>query len=251
MNAKKQAIKYILLDYLSAAAGWNLLFIFYRQYLSESNPEGYQYFQFLLPGLTFIPLFWLVIYYISGYYRDVYLKSRLTELWQTIGNILIGVTILFIFFLNKMPSDMPGNNAFFSYFLIHFFVTYLPRLILTTYTTKLIHKGVIGVNTLIIGSGTKALKIFREITSQKRSSGNRFSGFITADEKTNEGLKESLTCLGTLDNIGVIIDRNDIREVIIAIESSDKTRIINIINMLVRYNVVIKAIPSMSDIEGK
>jgi exopolysaccharide biosynthesis polyprenyl glycosylphosphotransferase len=61
-------------------------------------------------------------------------------------------------------------------------------------------------------------------------------------------LKEHLPQLGTLDNIKDVINSHDIREVIIAIETSEKGRINRIINTLTGCDVVIKAIPSMTDI---
>ena len=42
-------------------------------------------------GLVFIPLIWIFIYFISGYYKNVFKKSRLQELGLTIGLTLVGM----------------------------------------------------------------------------------------------------------------------------------------------------------------
>lgn len=49
-----------------------------------------------LKGQLLIPFFWFVLYWFSGYYNKPFGKSRLTELFSTLGSVSIGVVILFL-----------------------------------------------------------------------------------------------------------------------------------------------------------
>jgi hypothetical protein len=67
---------------------------------------------------------------------------------------------------------------FFTLFGLHFGLTYLFRLLLTTRTIHRIHQRKIGFNTLLIGSNEKAEKLFTEMANQKHPAGNLFAGYV-------------------------------------------------------------------------
>jgi exopolysaccharide biosynthesis polyprenyl glycosylphosphotransferase len=201
-------------------------------------------------GLALIPVFWLIIYYVTGYYRDVFRKSRLSELWQTIGNTFLGVIFLFFTLIldDVIRSYSNYYISFLALFSFHFILTYIPRLIITTRTTHKVHQGKIGFNTLFIGSNEKAVDAYLDIMKQARSSGNFIVGFVNVNDKPRFKLEDHLPHLGSIDDVKNIIEKHHIEEVIIAIESTEHDRINRIINKLIDTNVLIKAIPSMYDI---
>ncbi len=253
MNKKLQLTKYLVSDYISACLSWSAFYI-YR----EANTDSLRYI-FKVPvnfepsfihGLILIPFFWVLLYYVSGYYKDVFRKSRLSELWQTFVNVLFGVVVLFFtLVLNSTIISQSGYYLSFGIlFTTQFVFTYIPRLIITTRTTHKIHRREIGFNTLLIGDNEKAVKIYLDIQNQIRGSGNNIIGFTNVNEKPEYLLGKYLKHLGSLDNIKDIIQKHDIEEVIIAIESSEHNKIGRIINKLIDVNIIIKAIPSMYDI---
>jgi exopolysaccharide biosynthesis polyprenyl glycosylphosphotransferase len=252
MNRNLQLLKYLISDYLTALLSWASFFIFRKLYFeAQSLAQIFSEFniRFIL-GLVFIPVFWIFIYFASGFYRDVFRKSRLAEFGQTLANTFLGVIILF-FVLILDDTIHSYSNYYMSFtvlFTFHFILTYIPRLIITTRITHKIHNRIIGFNTLIIGSNEKAVAIYKEIESQPKSSGNKFTGFINVNDNNRHQLTKHLPHLGSLDNVKKIIVNNHIMEVIIAIESSEHDKIGKIINKLIDCNVVIKAIPSMYDI---
>ena len=254
MNRRLQRLKYLASDLISVITAWSVFYL-YRKYsldLSQSSIDSLVilnrlYFQ----GLLILPFYWLFIYFITGYYNDVFRKSRLLELWQTFGNTLIGSVILFLI-LDITPEELVSKEGAFSpYFVLlalQFLFTYLPRLIITTITTHKVHRGEIGFNTLLIGSNSKAVDAWQEVISQKRGSGNLFIGFVNVNNNSKNLLGNYLPHLGNIDNLRSIISEKKVEEVIIAIETSEHDMINRIINKLIDSNVVIKAIPSMYDI---
>jgi exopolysaccharide biosynthesis polyprenyl glycosylphosphotransferase len=253
MNRKFQLIKYLIFDFISASVAWGCFYV-YRKIFIEPLKFGYDIPvtfgpKFLL-GLILIPLFWILLYYASGYYREVYRKSRLTELWFTFRITFIGVLILFFGLLLDDVIVTYSNyyRSFITLFTCHFVLTYLPRLIITTNTTLKVHRRQLGFNTILIGSSEKALEVYEEIEQQKHGTGNKFIGFVSVNEGNGHLLSSKLPQLGHVNQIKEIIKQNHIEEVIIALEYTEHSSIEHILNLLVDSNVAIKTIPGMYEI---
>jgi exopolysaccharide biosynthesis polyprenyl glycosylphosphotransferase len=253
MNRKWQLLKYLTFDLLSAITAWTLFFM-YRLSVQQhiSSPVSFpELIRLISYDLLLIPAYWLFLYYLTGYYGDVFRKSRLSEFGQTISISFIGTLILFFAFQISHRTFIYESSTLSPYlrlFTLHFTLTYLPRVVITTLTTHRVHRGEIGFNTLLIGSSVKANEIYTEIINQKRGSGNKFIGFISMNHNSHNALADHLTHCGDLENIRHIIDEKKVEEVIIAIETSEHNMINRILNKLIDADVVIKAIPSMYDI---
>lgn len=255
MNKTIQTLKYILADYLSACIAWSLFYLYRKFYIEPEKfgilPEQVFDRQFVL-GIIILPIGWVLAYYLTGFYKNIYRKSRINELMQTVATSIIGVTFIFFFILldDFVSSYKAYYKVYTVLFILHFFITAFFRFILSSITNYKINKGQIGFNTVIIGSNQRALKIFEEITSTRKSSGNRFIGFIHLDEKNgfSEELKKQLSHLGEYKDLKKIVIDNQVEEIIIAIESWEHEYLEKIINELNDYEVIIKIIPDMYDI---
>lgn len=255
MNKALQTFKYIFADYISAAGAWSLFYLYRKFYIEPDKfgilPEKLFDRQYLL-GIAILPLGWILAYYLTGFYKNVYRKSRINELIQTFATSLIGVTFIFFFvLLDDFVSNYKAYYKVFSVlFCLHFFITAFFRFILSSITAYKIHNALIGFNTVIIGSNQRALKIYEEISRKRKSLGNKFVGFIHLDEKNgfSEQLKEKLTHLGEYKDLKAIVQKHQIEEIIIAIESWEHSYLERIINELSDFGVVIKIIPDVYDI---
>ena len=253
MNKRVQVIKYVSFDFFAAFIAWSLFFI-YRKYAVNHEvfhqPEIIFDDKKLYLDLIFIPVFWLILYYLIGTYRKMYRKARLKEFGQTVLITFIGVTILFFALI---LDDIIINNQtyiqfFFALFIFHLFFTALFRFILTSRTAYKIHNKIIGFNTIIIGSNGNAISIYHEIENQEKSSGNKFIGFVNVEGYDDYKLSPFLPHVGELKDLQRIVKEMNVEEVIIAIEHSENHTIENIITQLEDTNVVIKIIPVMQDI---
>ena len=253
MNKKFQVLKYIFLDVIAAAIAWTLFFIYRKAYL-EPLKFGYEIpisfddnFHY---GLVFIPLFWIVIYFIIGTYNNIYRKSRLKEFGQTFLISIIGTLVLFFVLLldDAIASYTHYYKSYIVLFALHFTITELFRLILTTYTGKRIKNRKIGFKTLIIGSNENALELYKEIQKQKYSTGNELVGFTHVKKAANYLLDDYLPHFGNCVDLRATIEKNEIEEVIIAVESSEHDSLGSIITELEGLKVIINVIPDMYDI---
>jgi len=254
MNKRLQLLKYLVTDVITALSAWCAYYYYWKHNLvaagiSDIHTADLEHLFTI--GIFTVPFFWLIIYYLAGYYNDVIRKSRLLELWQTFGNILTGTVILYLItnlhqtYLIHLKGSL---SPFVTLLAFQFVITYIPRLIITTITTHKVHSGKIGFNTLLIGSNSRALEAWREVTGQKRGSGNKFIGFVSVNKATRNVLGKYLPYLGKIEDIHNIIRDKNVEEVIIAIEYTEHDMINLIINKLINVDVEIKAIPSLYDI---
>jgi exopolysaccharide biosynthesis polyprenyl glycosylphosphotransferase len=253
MNKRIQVLKYVLADYFAAILAW-FFFFSYRKYVVDphvfSNLGEIFLDKNLYYGLAFIPPIWLLLYVMVGSYRKVYRRSRLREFGMTVLITAIGVTV--IFFSLILDDVIINNKTYLQYYFALFFLqlafTALFRFYITSRTTYKIHHGLIGFNTIIVGSNGNAVSIYHEIENQKVSSGNKFVGFVNAKNYKQYSLGKYLPHLGKLENLSEIVKKSHAEEVIIAVEQAEKDKIEMIITQLEESNVVIKIIPVMQDI---
>ena len=253
MNHKLQTFKYILADYLSALIAWSLFFI-YRKKSFYPNFSSFKEISlddpnFIL-GIAIIPVAWVLFYFFLGTYKDVYRKSRVREIGLTFMSSLIGVGVLFFFVI--IDDYVHSYTQLYTFaivlFLLHFIITSLFRLLITSFMVAKIHNGSIGFRTIIIGGNGKATSIFLDIQNQYISSGNKFIGFLNVNTADNYLLNNHLPHLGHYSQSKEIIENEKIEEVIIAIDPSEHNKIKDIITSLRSSKVVIKVIPDIHDI---
>ncbi len=252
MNKPLQVSKYLFFDFLAAAVSWTIFFI-YRKAVIEPQRFGIdipiEFTSRFYLGLIFIPLFWITIYYITGFYKNIYRRSRLIELGQTFIISLTGVVIIFFTLIldDFIQSYKNYYQLFFTLFVLHFGLTYFFRLLITTQTIHKIHKRKIGFNTLIIGSNENALKIYKDMDSQIRPAGNLFVGFVGLEDNDDTLLGEHIPKLGNVSDIAKIFEKKEIEEVIIAIETVEHKRLSEILTIVENRQVTIWGIPDLYD----
>jgi exopolysaccharide biosynthesis polyprenyl glycosylphosphotransferase len=253
MNHRKQLLKYLISDFLSAGTSWTLFFVFRKIYI-ETKKFGYpvpvEFDASYFLGVAILPIAWILFYFITGYYKEVFRKSRLSELGQTIGTTFIGVLIIF-FVLILNDTVKTYTNYYLSFlvlFGLHFVLTYLPRLAFTTTSAHRIHNRIIGFPTLLIGSDKRAEDLYLGMVNQPRSTGNSFIGFISVSKYNKYLMDKHIPHLGSLNDLPGILAEKQVEEVIIAIESSEHELLKKIINRLEYRKVTIKVIPDMYDI---
>ena len=247
MNTKIQILKYLLFDLLSAIISWTLFFS-YRKIFIENIPIDFTPKFYL--GIIIIPLFWIGLYLITGSYNNIFRKSRLKEISDTLFIVFIGTII--IFFVALLDDYIDNYKTYYILFIVlfcaHLFFTSLFRFILTTVTAKKVHQKKISFNTLIIGSNMKAVEMYLELENEKLSSGYNFIGFVNVQEKDNYLLSKYIPKIGSLAKIKELITTHNIEDVIIAVESTEHHKIEEIIDHLEGTNVYIKMLPDMCDI---
>ena len=243
MKKSKQAGKYILSDFISASVAWLLFNILrYEVFAIDEGADSLlDYLQYpgVLGGQVVIPLFWLVLYYFSGYYNKPFGKSRLTELFSTFITVLIGtVFVFFALLLDDIPRSIDiYYKLFFGMFGLQFFITYIPRLLITQSGMRKIKNREWAMKVLIIGAGGKAVRIAHDLYRL----GYDICGFVSEDERTPVKADRNLV-LGTVEDIPVLMEKENVDEIVLAVESKNNKALLGILYSLYRYKRPIKVL---------
>jgi len=255
MNYTKKItmLSYRVSDFMVAALAWTLFFMYKTGHENTGYPvtELTANDDFLI-GLIFVPVFWLLVYFSLDNYKDLYRFSRYATLKRTLTLTLIGCLIIFIVLVNKGAGVNYISHAqlYFTYAGIHFILTYIFRFIILTYAKEQIKQGKVGFNTIIIGGDRNGTDLYQEITGLSYNLGYKFIGFVDTNGKSKNELAHFLPCLGKLDQLKDIIQSEHVEEVIIAVETSEHSKLKNILNILFDFKdqILVKIIPDMYDI---
>lgn len=249
---KKQTAKYIVCDTLSAMLAWAALFAFRKmmvgvewsalvsQVLTDNN---------FWIGVVAVPAGWLVLYTIQGMYRNVLRRARLKELIETLIATVIGVLV--IFFVLMMDDEVVTYRNHYASFLfllgVHFVLTYVPRMLITSQTVRRVHSRQIGFPTLMIGNGRKALQTYLDLENQETYSGEQFVGCIALNQEHSE-LEKIMPCVGTMEGLREVVEQYHVEEAIVAVEDNEREKVSEILRALDEAgDMIIKITPDARD----
>ncbi|CAH1001406.1 hypothetical protein LEM8419_02309 [Neolewinella maritima] len=244
---------YVAGDLLTAWLAWTVFF--YLRARAEGSTDGLS--DILSDsnygwGSFFIPLCWCLAYLLFDQYRDIYRLSRLTTLVQTLVLSVAGTLLLFFFVLidDAVVNYSSYSRSLFTLFLLHFLLTVGLRMVLLTRASRRLKAGEVAFNTLIVGGGQRAVDLYRDINGRPKGLGNRFIGFVESQKKQQPALQSHLPQLGSLRELSDLIEVRNVEEVIIAIDTSQHSRLRELLNVLSDYEgrVLVKIIPDMYDI---
>lgn len=247
MNRRSQIVFHIIADWTAATLSWLGLFLFRKEYI-EAVKHGYVIpvndDKNLFLGLVFIPLFWVVLHAINGYYKHIFRRSRLKELEHTFNSTIIGV--VFLFFTLIIDDSITNYRDYYLsigiLFGFQFFFTLLFRIVISTRTIHNIKNRVWGYNTLIVGCGERAEKLCSELNTAKKSEGFFIKGFLSITENCHL-TKTNGTILGSWKDLPILIDKLQIEDLIICSEISESEWITPIIDCIQNENIHLKIMP--------
>lgn len=251
---KRQTLKYIACDILSAMLAWAALFLFRKIVLEHHGFNDvcgvFHDINFWL-GLVVVPIGWLTLYTIQGTYRNVFRKARLKELIQTLLASVIGTVVLF--FVLLIDDELANYHYYYASFLfllaVHFTLTYLPRLLITSQTVRRVHDRRIGFPTLMIGGSGKALQTYLDLENQETYSGNLFVGYVEVGDAESHEVAKVMPCLGNLSDLRHLTEEHHVEEAIIAVEDDEREKINEILLALDSCgDIIIKITPDARDL---
>jgi len=235
------AVKYIISDFIAASLAWLLFnwlrFTVFAVYAGASSFSDYLSYPWVIAGQFIIPLFWLVLHFLSGYYNKVYGKSRLSEFFTTLLTVLIGVVCIFF---GLVLDDIPRNfrvyyQLFFGLFALQFFCTYVPRLLITQYNLQKIVRRRCERYVLIIGAGAKASRMGDSLYRL----GYAIYGFVRESPAFTVAVPET-RILGSVSDIPSIMAGGSVDEIVLAADTDDNKSLLAILYSLYRYKCPVK-----------
>lgn len=249
MNKKELIFKYVFFDILAAVVVW-VLFMIFRRVVNDG--EIFSDISVFVPNFNYytnlflFPVLCVFIHYLSGYYVNPIKESKLMEVLKTfISSAIISVVIFFVLLLDDVVVSY--QNYYYSLAILFgllFIITITFRMLQSASIRSYFRKKKWTINTLIVGTGDNAKRISKEIS--KTSYFNTVVGFIKADAQEKDIETEKI--VGSLFEVGKVIENMNVKEVIVALDDASEQRIFDIINKLFQYNVDIQFTPRLYEI---
>ncbi len=254
LNKKRSRLRlfiHVLSDWIAASISWLALFLFRKNYI-EASKHGYSIPINLDPklflGLILIPIFWIFLYALTGYYQHILRRSRLKELENTLATSFFGV--LFLFFALILDDSVSDYHDYYISLLIlfgfHFFTTFLFRMINSTYTISQIRSRKWGYNTLLIGTKDVAQNLYKELENSKIPEGFKIVGFVRIDLSENSATSNELRppILGDWKQLPHFIQSYEIEDIILCNEPEESEQIPTIIDTIQNEDIHLKMLPN-------
>ena len=245
MSAKGQTGILLIADFLTICLTWAAYYLFrVRSGWLDVTTEP----DFVVPMIA-VYLFWLLLFFMVGLYRPWYAKSRLDELTLLFKTTILGCIFLFFaIFIDDQSSSTHTNSrlliAVYWTMLFGFVVT--GRLVIRSIQRRMLIAGVGVHNTIIVGSEAKSRELYDEIV-QYPALGYKVVGFVSINGQTLAPYR-NIPVLDSHRNLNTLLSKNEIQDVLIALDSSDHQHMLEIIASCNSYNVGLKIIPDLYDI---
>ncbi len=244
---------YRILDWFSAAIAW-FLFFKYRLITEGLEPSNSEILSNpkLQIGLLVIPLAWVLLYALFDKYQDIYRYSRLATLIRTFVLSFIGVMLLFFTIMidDKTSQYTSYTEPVFRLFIYHFGITAFLRMFYLTVAKWRVKSGKVKYNTLLIGSGPNAELAYKRIQEGGKAAGYNIKGYAKLDGNNYAAFSNNIQRLGSINEMGTIIEKQGIEDVILAPEENQFHNVNDILEQLYEHrdSVNVKVVPELYDV---
>lgn len=250
-NKSRLRAIYILSDWITTNVAF-LLFNLFRYHHLPLPSEGYtDVWQFLSsPKLVgeqiFFPLFFLFIYWLSGYYNNPYHRSRLQEFYTTVSTALFNSLLIYLALLTNDQITVSTSNylLIISLFLLLGVCTYSGRLLITLSRMRQIRLDNNIFRTIIIGSSDKVTAMRRQLESSLANLGYKVKGYVLTDieyQKEYDGLP-----VYHMEDLNKVCESEHISQLILTPQRPGNDEILSLLNKLFSLDIPIKIAPDLT-----
>ena len=249
MTSRREILILFAADFITISFAWTLYYLLRVRsglVLVSAEPD------FLLP-MVVISIFWLLLFFVVGLYRPWYAASRFDEITLVFKTTLVGCLLLFFVIFVDDEGTTVGTSArtlILLYWGILLGCVGSGRLLLRSTQRRMLIAGIGAHNTLIVGSPARSRELFDQV-ARYPALGYRVTGFVRLEkiERKKGGVWDrGVKVLGGLDDLTAIIEREGIREILIALDSKDHNRLLDIISKCNGRPVGLKILPDLYDI---
>ncbi|QNE39423.1 sugar transferase [Hymenobacter sp. NBH84] len=246
-----QKLKLVAADFGAALLAW-ICFFLIRKYLLNESSTGYHLtagvWLYLFGSALLIASFWTILYALIGEYRDIFRKSRLTEVIR-LGRVSVAGAMVIFFALLLDDEGVNSYQLYYKtitvYFLLHFVLTAVLRTWAVSSVQRLVRSGIISFNTLLVGAQALAHDTYHDLRRTGQHLGLRLVGFAQVGEEPDARLAAELPSVGSYQELVSIIAEQKIEQVVIAIEPSEHRLIQDILTLLQGVPVRISVLPDL------
>jgi len=232
----------------------NLAWVLYYLLRVQSGLFAYTRHDLTFPKMfapmAVIYVYWLIVFLFYGLYRAWYQASHFDEFSTVVKAVTVGTLILFT--ASTLFDPPESRNAIM--YLIFFYWAILIACVGTGRSTlrflqrRLFESGIGARPSLIVGTVNEAAELLKAIRNS-RNLGFKIYGFVASGAFPVNG-ELNVPVLGNTSELLKIIEKNNIKEVLVALDSSQHNVLIDIIAKagLASTNTRVKIMPDLYDV---
>lgn len=246
-SERLQRLKYVTGDLVTSNLAW-LAYNCVRYHMGAIHGIYTSLGDFLsshmvIVGQIVFPLAMMIVYYLSGYYNQLYRKSRIHEFFTTLWSAVINTLIIFfVALINDVGTQRSLDYEMIALLSVLLMVcVYAVRCIITSHTTRLIKSRKWSFPTLVVGRGTAAMAFGRKLDEMDQSLGYKIMGYIGIPGETDA--KDAPIASHTIDTIAQACTEMHIKEIIVVPTHHDTVAVMETINRLYVLDLPIKLSP--------
>ncbi len=203
------------------------------------------------PAIAVLSLYWLLLFVFFGQYQPRFAQSRFDELVNLAKVITIGLLVLFFLLFVDDPNIGSARKSIPFYWVSVFGTVAGFRFLVRSYQRWRLVRGLDAHRALIVGTPECAEMLYREV-EQYPAQGLKIVGFVPVGEEPegSEGpvLVGTLPVVGRLQEITRLVERYQIQDVLVALEATDRERLLEVIERCDGLPVSLKVLPDFYDI---
>ena len=237
---------------------YSYLFRFYAYIIPVDPAKGIPPFR---QYVVVFPLFLathLLIFYFQGFYRTRLQRARIDDFLAICLNAILTIAIDVFGIMSYLYSYSQGPRPLFRvtfkishgflavYFVVAIFLITFLRNQIFFFMKRRYAKGLNLQNVLVVGAGEMGRAVAQKILVYK-DLGFRLKGFLDDDRPVGEKVEidGAVEVLGRLEDLGPILEREEISEVFVALDLNNYGKILETIKVANRYVVNIRLIPDL------
>jgi exopolysaccharide biosynthesis polyprenyl glycosylphosphotransferase len=241
-----EKLRLTLTDFLAVSLAWALYYwVRVRSGWMVASPQP----DFWAPMIA-IGLFWLIVFFFFGLYRSWHSQSRFDEFTLIFKSTTFGALFLFfaIFIDDKGINTLQHSRLMIiAYWLLVVSCVGSGRFLLHTIHRRLLAAGIGLRNTIIVGWSEKSKELF-DAVERYPALGHKVVGFVPIAPDEGAEAYKGIPVLESFESMPDIIDHYEVKDVLIALNSSEHDRLLNVIAACNGHAVSMKIIPDLYDI---
>lgn len=251
ISAKRQRLKYILTDWVTANIAFTLFnvvrFIVLRKGDTFESFWRFVTVEKLEWEQLVIPLAMLGVYWLSGYYNNPFEKSRVQEFITTLLSSVFNTLFIYLALLTNDQVEFAYTNymLLLLIFTTLFLLTYSARLFITSRAIRNFRKQSWHYPTLIIGTRDSAERTAEKLNRSHATIRYEIAGYVrppweSADSETDNDDRLPQIAFSDIKEACV---RLNIKQVILAFDEQQVERDLGLLYKLFDLNIPVKIEP--------
>ena len=189
---------------------------------------------------------YVAVFYVAGLYRSRLMLSLLDDLPYILAASVVGFAIKLAFISLSPTVDPPPRQVLHAVVLL--VAVLVVRQVAYTIVRTARRHGKVRHRTLVVGAGRVGIRLANTLV-EHREYGLDPVGFVDCDVPSDELLLPA-PMLGDYDELGPVIRRHEIRDVIVAFGGADEDSLVDILRTCDRLDVDVFLVPRLFELHN-